>query len=113
MAVLSGPVAVPDTSGDMTVNAVPLGAPAGIPRYVTLMAIGPTCFFHYQDPNELDAENNPLGIPSAQHVIDNGFPLIAEIPISLQPVYDTEQVDPSRYWLAKSGSGAGDVRVIS
>lgn len=103
MAVISGAIVVPDTSSNMAVDAVPLGEAAGIPRYVSLIAIGPTCFFHYQE----------TGTPSAADVIASGFPLIAEIPISLQPVYDTEQVDPSKYWLAKSGSGAGDVRVIS
>lgn len=99
---------VPDTSADMNDAATRLAASCGIARYMSMMSVGPTVWVLFVD------DPNPSPPPTAAQVVGGGFPLYAQVPVSLQPVYETELIDPSLYWLATaSGDGAGDVRTIA
>ncbi len=126
MTMLSGKVTVPDTSADMTVKAIPVvsvdGATSGsidIPNdpniytltgYTTFAATSGTVYI-FAKPDADPADDATW--PTAQEVVDNGMPSTSALPFYLQDIGGSPQPDARLYFVAKSGAGAGDLRVGS
>jgi hypothetical protein len=124
MTMLFGKVTVPDTSGDMSIAAIPVvsvgGATPGsidIPNdpniytltgYTTFAPVSGTIYiFAVPDADPSDDAT----WPTAQTVVDNGMPATASLPFYLQDIGGSPQPDVRKYFVAKSSAGAGDLRV--
>ncbi len=131
MTMLCGKVTVPDTSGDMSAKALPVVSIGGVTEGSIAIANnsgesleivsgylsftvppggGPVWIF--VDPH-VDPDDDGTW-PTAQHVVDNGTAIQDGIPISIQdPGGAPSLPDLRKYFAAKTGAGAGDLRVIS
>jgi hypothetical protein len=126
MSMLFGKVTVPDTSSDMTVKAHPIVSVGGIVSgsisiadnpaiytltgYTTFAAMSGTVWIYASDDFDPDDDTT---WPTAQYVVDNGMPSTAALPFYLQDIGGSPQADIRKYFVAKTGVGAGDLRVGS
>lgn len=127
MAMLFGKVTVPDTSGDMLVKAIPIVSIGGVTSgsialtnmsgetreiasgYTTMCPVSGTIFI-YAKP-EADPDDDATW-PTAQNVVDLGMPATSTLPFYIQDPWGSPSFpDLRKYFVAKTGSGAGDLRV--
>jgi hypothetical protein len=124
MTMLFGKVTVPDTSGDMTVKAIPIASVGGVTSgsiniandanlytltgYTTFAPISGTIYIMAKP--SADPDDNTTW-PTAQQVVDNGMPAKPELPFYLQDIGGSPQPDARLYFAAKSGAGSADLRV--
>lgn len=134
MTMLFGKVTIPNTSGDMTVKAIPVvsvgGATAGsidIPNdpniytltsYTTFTSMIGIAYI-YAKPSADPSDDSTW--PTAQEVVDNGTPsfppktvdgelVMYPLPFYMQDIAGSPQPDARLYFVAKA-DGAGDLRV--
>jgi hypothetical protein len=127
--MLPGKVTVPNTSGDMSVKAIPIvsigGVTSGSIRVLansgkeiisgrcsfTVPPGGETVWIYCDDA--ADSEDAATW-PTAQQVVDNGTAVQNECPISIQdPGGSPSLPDLTKYFAAMSTAIVGDLRVIS
>ena len=124
MTMLCGKVTVPDTSGDMTVKAIPIVSVGGaiaesisiaddpniyiLTGYTTFAPISGTVFVYAKHGADPDDDTS---WPTAQFVVDNGMPAKPELPFYLQDIGGSPQPDARLYFVAKSGAGSADLRI--
>ena len=127
MTMLFGKVTVPDTSGDMSVKAIPIASVGGVTSgainipddasvytltgYTTFAAMSATVWI-YADQS-VDPEDSGTW-PTAAYVVANGMPSTSALPFYLQDIGGSPQPDVRKYFCATaSGDGAGNLRVGS
>ncbi len=128
MAMLFGKVTVPDTSSDMSVKAIPIVSLSSPPvpgsitftngtgetreiatGYTTMIGIGGTVWI-YAKP-EANPDDNTTW-PTAAFVVANGTPSTETLPYYIQDPWGSPSFpDLRKYFVAKTGSGTGDLRV--
>lgn len=127
MAMLGGKVTVPDTSANMTVKAIPIVSIGGVisgsialtnmsgetreicTGYTTMQPMSGTIFI--LPVPEADPSDDTTW-PTAQFVVDNGIPATNTLPFYIQDPWGSPSFpDMQKYFVAKSGAGAGDLRV--
>ena len=124
--MISGKVIVPDTSGDMTVKAIPVASIGGVTSgsiniandadvytltgYTTFAAVTGTTVYIWAKLSADPADNSTW--PTAQNVVDNGMPSTLALPFYMQNIDGSRRPDARTYFCATI-SGAGDLRVGS
>lgn len=126
MAMLFGKVSVPDTSGNMTVKAIPIVSIGGVTSdsialtnmsgenreiatgYTTMCPISGTVYI-YAKP-EADPSDNSTW-PTAQYVVDHGMPATATLPFYIQDPWGSPSFPDLRKYFVATTSGTADLRV--